>query len=324
MSCAPSTESALADVTGGIKALPAGKMTTGINMVFSTAYQSCRVLDLPPIERSTASVVGISRVGTHTDGIGGKREVTSLSSVQKTHYYINGIATESQCFSVRNNPLIYDYGGSPAVSGTTINFQKNAGSGTGALGIDCSAYVSSAIAVAGLRYKPAADNKPIYIRQNSSKFISAAKSGFTCFDNVTVTPTSTVKAGDIVGVVGHVVAIDSVGADPFGLSLIKTEAGCSSISYKNFDMTVTQSSPSKNGIGLNKYLLKDYLIESGDSGKMTVAFVGMAKQACLAKFQNKSLKPASSAWGFLRHKGTAACLAPRVSMVGESCTQKCF
>ncbi|MBC7466918.1 MAG: hypothetical protein H7256_13095, partial [Bdellovibrio sp.] len=173
-------------------------------------------------------------------------------------------------------------------------------------------------------YKPAVDNKPIFIRQTSSKFIDAAKSGFTCFDNVTVTPTSSVKAGDIGGVSGHVVAVDSVGADPFGLALIKNEAGCSSISYKNFDITVTQSSPSKNGIGINKYLLKDYLIESGDTGKMTVAFVGMAKQACLAKFQNKSIKPASTAWGFLRHKGTSACLAPRVSMVGESCTQKCF
>ncbi|MBC7466424.1 MAG: hypothetical protein H7256_10565, partial [Bdellovibrio sp.] len=197
MACAPSTSADTANSNLTQASLPTGKMTSGINMVFATAYQSCRVLDLPPVERSTASVVGITRVGTHEDGIGGKREVTDLSSVQKTHYYINGIATESQCFSVRNNPLIYDYGGSPSVSGTTINFQKNAGSGTNALGVDCSAYVSSAIAVGGLRYKPAVDNKPIFIRQTSSKFIDAAKSGFTCFDNVTVTPTSSVKAGDI-------------------------------------------------------------------------------------------------------------------------------
>lgn len=301
-----------------------GKMSQGINMVISTAYQSCRVLDLPPIDRSTASVVGVTRVGTHSDGVGGKREITDLKSVQNTHYYIKGIATESQCAAVRNNPLIYDYGGSPAVSKNTISFQTDAGSGTKVLGVDCSAYVSSAIAVAGLRYKPGVDNKPIFIRQTAVKFVDAASSGFSCFDNVTVTPTSTVKAGDIIGVHGHVVAIDKVGADPFGLALIKSEAGCSSIDYKNFDMTITQSSPSKNGIGINKYVLKDYLLESGSTGKMTVAFVGMAKQACLAKFQNKSIKPKDSAWGFLRHKGTPECLAPRVSMVGESCTQKCF
>lgn len=301
-----------------------GKVSKGIDMVFATAYQSCRVLDLPAMDRSTASVVGITRVGTHADGIGGKREVTNLSSVQKSHYYINGIATESQCAPVRNNPLIYDYGGEPAISKNTISFQTDAGSGTKALGVDCSAYVSSTIAVAGLRYKPELANKPIFIRQTSSSFISAAKSGFTCFENVTVSPTSTVKPGDIIGVSGHVVAIDKVGADPFGLSLVKSVSECSNLDYRNFDITITQSSPSKNGIGINKYILKDYLLESGPSGKMTVAFVGMGQQACLAKFQNKSIKPASSAWGFLRHKGTPECLAPRVSMVGESCTQKCL
>lgn len=301
-----------------------GKVSKGIDMVFATAYQSCRVLDLPAMDRSTASVVGVSRVGTHADGIGGKREVTDLASVQKSHYYIKGIATESQCAPVRNNPLIYDYGGEPSISNSTINFQANAGSGTNALGVDCSAYVSSTIAVAGLRYKPEVANKPIYIRQTSTKFISAAQSGFTCFDNVTVTPASTVKAGDIIGVIGHVVAIDKVGSDPFGLALVKSVDGCSNLDFNNFDITITQSSPSKNGIGINKYILKDYLLESGPSGKMTVAFVGMAQQACLAKFQNKSIKPVSTAWGFLRHKGTPECLAPRVSMVGESCTQKCL
>lgn len=293
----------------------------GVNRVFATAYQSCRVLDLPPMDENTPDVVGITRTGTHSDGIGGKREVTDLKSVQKTHYYIRGIATESSCVKVANNPLIYDYGGEPSISGSTLNFFKNAGTGTAVLGVDCSAFVSSAIAVVGMRYKPNLQNKPIFTRQTSSKFIDAAKSGFTCFDNVTVTPKQSIVAGDILGISGHVVIVDRIGKDPFGLAAIKKESECSSLNYKNFDIDVAQSSPSKNGIGLNKFQVRNYLDETT---KIRTAFVEMGKNACLAKFQQKNIKPKSADWGFIRHKGTSECLAPRVSLEGESCAKSCF
>lgn len=299
----------------------ANKVSVGLNRIVATAYQSCRVLDLPAMDRSTPDVVGISRIGTHADGIGGQRAITNLAAVQNSHYYIRGIASESDCAPVRNNPLIYDYGGEPFISGNTISFQQNAGTGTKVLGVDCSSFVSSSIAVAGLRYRPGVDNKPIFIRQTSTKFIDAAQSGFTCFENVTVTNQSSIRPGDIVGVHGHVVAVDKIGDDPFGLKLLTSAAECNKLNYKNFDVTISQSSPSKNGLGINKYILKDYLDESN---KMKIAFVEMGKQACFAYFQNKSLKPSSSEWGFLRHKGTPECIAPRVSVQGESCTKSCF
>ncbi|MBC7741542.1 MAG: hypothetical protein H7061_05065 [Bdellovibrionaceae bacterium] len=299
----------------------AAKMAKGINMVFATAYQSCRVLDLPPMTSATPNVVGITRTGTHADGVGGKRQVTDLKAVQSTHYYIRGLATESSCLPVKNNPLIYDYGGKPYSSGNTLNFFKNSGSGTSAMGVDCSGFVSSAIAVAGLRYKPGLANKPIFANQGARKFMNAKDSGFTCFDNVTVTPTTSLEPGDILGVKGHVLTVDQLGSDPFSLKDMKSASDCSSINYRNFDIVVAQSSPSKNGIGINKFAARDYLSESG---KMKTAFVEMGKAACLAKFQNKSIKPANSEWGFIRHKGTAECIAPRVTMVGETCTQACL
>ncbi len=297
------------------------KIAKGVEMVFSTAYQSCRTLDLPAMDHGTTAVVGISRVGTHPDGVGGKREITNLAAVQNTHYYLRGLASEAQCAPVKNNPLIYDYGGEPAIAGNTINFQKNAGTGTGALGVDCSSYVSSTIAVAGLRYKPGLDNKPIFIRQTSTKFIDAVQSGFSCFENITVDAKSSIATGDIVGVKGHVVIVDSLGPDPFGLQLLNSVNDCQNINYKNFDFIISQSSPSKNGIGINRFVAKDYLDESL---KMRAAFQEMARQSCLAHFQNKPIKPQSTDWGFLRHKGTPECLANRVFMVGEACTQKCF
>lgn len=299
-------------------------VASGLNRVFTTLYQSCQVKDIPDMDVTTPDVVGISRVGTHSDGVGGKRVIASLSSVQNSHYYVRGIApTNSTCYSVRSNPPIYDYGGEPSVSsaGRQINLFKNAGTGTGALGIDCSAYVSSGIAAAGLRYKPSVSNKPIFIRMTSRDFINAKSSGFSCFDNVKVTAQSSVKAGDIVGVPGHVVAIDKVGSDPFALRLVNNINGCNKLNYKDFDITVTQSSPSKGGIGVNKYKVKDYLDETV---KMRTAFVQMGYYACLAKFQNKSYQPIQSDWGFIRHKGTSECKDERVSMVGESCVQSCW
>ncbi len=306
----------------GLPKVPAvdAKVSKGLNMVFANAYQSCRVLDLPPMDGSTPDVSGISRVGTHSDGVGGKRLISDMKKVQSTHYYIRGLASESSCVTVRDNPLIYDYGGKASTSGNTLNFQKNAGSGTAALGIDCSGYVSAGIAVAGLRYKPGLPNKTIYANQGARKFISASSSGFSCFENVTVTPTSGIKVGDIVGVNGHVVAIDRLGSDPFGLKNMRSASECSNVNYRNFDIVVSQSSPSKNGIGINKYIVRDYVAESG---KMKTAFVEMAKQVCLAKFQNKNLKPSSSDWGFVRHKGTSECIAPRAMLAGESCTKAC-
>ena len=109
--------------------------------------------------------------------------------------------------------------------------------------------------------------------------------------------------------------VDRIGKDPFGLALIKNVNDCSNLNYKNFDIDIAQSSPSKNGIGINKYLLRDYLDESP---KIRTAFEGMAEQACLAKFQNRNLKPKNSEWGFLRHKGTPDCLTTRVTLSGES------
>lgn len=298
-------------------------MVTGMNNAISTAYQSCAALDLPPIDASTSDVAGITRLSeTHPDGIGAKRVISNLSQVQQTHPYIKlaGDDNSNSCFNVVSNPLIYDYGGQPAISNNTINFFVNSGSGTSALGIDCSALVSSAAAAGGLRYKPGLENKAIYIRQNSSKFINASASNFTCYQNITLTKESWIKPGDIAAVTGHVLMIDKVGDDPFGIYQMNSISECNSIDYRNFDFIVAQSSPSKNGIGINKYIAKDYLKESS---KMQTLFVTMAKSACQAYFKNTSIKPLNSEWGIIRHKGTPECLAPKIEMAKQSCVSQC-
>ncbi|AZZ37757.1 hypothetical protein CIK05_13430 [Bdellovibrio sp. qaytius] len=297
-------------------------VVVGSHNVLATAYQSCAVLEIPDMSAATPDAQGIERYGTHPDGIGGKRRVASLSSVQNTHPYIKVAGgAQAGCFNVRNNPLIYDYGGEASVANNVINFAKDSGSGTSALGVDCSAYVSSAIAAGGLRYKPGVENKAIYIRQTSSKFINAKSSGFSCFNNVTATPSTSILPGDIVGVSGHVLIVDKVGADPFGLKRLKSASDCNSMNISNFDFTVSQSSPSKGGVGLNKYVAKDYLREST---KMSTAFLGFAKAACQAYFGGKSVATPSSSYGVIRHNGQANCLSPRIQLAYQSCVSQCM
>ena len=306
-------------------------MTIGMNNVFTTAYQSCQAYNIPAITGSTPKVTGITKLSqNHPDGIGGRRVIGQLSSVQQTHPYIKvaGNVSSSTCFDVNANPLIYDYGGEPLVSNNLLNFFKNAGSGTSVLGIDCSSLISAAASAGGLRYKPGLENKAIFIRQSAEKFINAAASGFACYQNITVTPINSIKSGDIAAVYGHVVMIGRVGEDPFGFKKFTSASACNSVSSRNFDFTLVHSSATKNGMGINKYVAKDYLNEVNPDTissveKMRTLFTSMGQAACKAYFDGNSSTPKSSEWGIIRHKGTAACLAPKIKMAGQSCVSSC-
>ena len=204
-------------------------------------------------------------------------------------------------------------------SSSQISLFQDSGGGD-ALGIDCSAFVSSAVGVAGLRYKPGTDNKPVYTRYTSRDFISATKSNWTCYENISVSKSNSIKSGDIVAVEGHVVMVDTVGADPFGISKVSSSSGCDSLSYKNYDFAVIQSSPSKNSVGINRYRANVYLSESS---KMQAVFGAYAKAQCRAKFSGATTNASTSSFGIIRHKDTAQCKTTALSLVGESCIKNC-
>lgn len=299
--------------------------TFGGRWAFSTAYQSCQSLQLPAMDARTPDVQGIAIVGTHPDGVGRKRSIASLSKVQSSHYYIKDMSSYGQsCFNVRQNPLIYDYGGKPyatTAADSPIDMFKNNGNGTSVLGIDCSGYVFSSYATAGLRLKAGRALKASDSwAWGSSSYVEPQNNGLTCLNKISVNSSSTMKAGDIVAVYGHVLLIDKVGADPFGIKNAKSAADCSKLSSDKFDFTVAQSSPSKEGIGLNYFDAKIYL---STSSKMKAGLEKYAYYTCLAKFDGKSYTPNVGTLSVVRHKGTAECMAPRVKMARESCIASC-
>lgn len=297
----------------------------GARWAFATAYQTCQSVALPDMSAQTPELQGIVITGKHSDGVGSKREIASLSQVQGTHPYIKDVGNYGEgCFSVRTNPLIYDYGGKPygtTAADSAIDLFKNNGDGTKVLGIDCSGYVYTSMATAGLRLKAGRALKASDSwAWGSSSYVEPQNNGLTCLSKISVTPTDSLRAGDIVAVYGHVLIVDKAGADPFGISAAKTASDCSNIKSSGFDFTVAQSSPSKGGVGINFFDARVYL---PTSTKMQTGLEKYAYYACLAKVNNKSYTPNVGTLSVVRHKGTADCMAPRVKLARESCIQSC-
>ncbi len=295
-------------------------LASAINKSVATAYQTCKVLDLSPMDSHTPSVSGIRILPTPHPGGGRQREIANASLVAQTHYYVREYQHRTGCFDVKRSPLIYDFGGQPAVAENSLSYFSNSGTGTTALGVDCSAFVSTILSVGGRRYKESLVNKPIYVRQSSAKFLNPESSGFNCLARVSLTQDQTIATGDIIAISGHVVMIDQVATDPFGLNDISSPSQCSGLKAENFRFAVVQSSPSKLGIGINRYWVKDYAKESSS---MRAAFERIGYFACLAKTKGIVQTPRESNFSLIRSRDSESCQSPKISLVGESCVAGC-
>lgn len=305
----------------------ANAVAQGAVKALATAYQSCQAKIIPAMNASSSSVEGISIIGTHPDGVGKKRVIGNLAQVRQSHYYVReGIEKDPSCFNVGNSPLIYDYGGKPYATtavDSPLDFFKNAGSGTAVLGVDCSGYVFSALAASGLRVSPGKRLTASQVYGISARmYMNPADNGLSCLAPVPSTKDKPLADGDILASTGHVVVIDRVGSDPFGVNRLSSASQCTAanISYRNFDFDVLQSSPVKGGIGLDRMRASAYF---GESASMQAALVQYAVAACKARFGAPStIKPAQGR--LVRHKLTSECLDRVVPLARESCVQSCF
>lgn len=300
--------------------------SSGALKVMATAYQSCEAIRKPAMDATSPSVEGISIVGTHPNGVGKKRVVSDITALKRSHYYIREGVENSSCFNVQKSPLIYDYGGKPyatTASNSPLSLFKDAGDGTTVLGIDCSGYVFSALAAAGLRVSSGKTLKASLVYGiNAAMYMDPVNNGLTCLSAVSSTRDSALLDGDILASSGHVVMITDVGSDPFGLSAIQKISDCTSaqMNYQRFDFSVLQSSPYKGGIGIDRAKASDYLSESTS---MRSALLEYAVAACKAKFGSTStIKPASAR--LVRHKLSSDCRDTAVAIEGSSCVQSCL
>ncbi|HVK62790.1 MAG TPA: hypothetical protein VM432_14630, partial [Bdellovibrionales bacterium] len=172
----------------------------GALKTISVAYQSCSAGLSKALDSDTPSLKGISIVGTHSDGVGSKREISSLDQLISSQPYLQSYVKPvngTNCFDVRANPMIYDYGGKPYTTSdqeSTFNLFKNAGSGTSVLGIDCSAYVYVSLASAGFKVKASGRLKAIGASGiSSSMYANPEGNGLTCLQHASFETTSSLK-----------------------------------------------------------------------------------------------------------------------------------
>ena len=297
----------------------------GARRVLATAYQSCDVMKLQPMTESTPNVAGIKVVGRHPSG-GNRRQIASLPQLVGSDYYIKGqTLAKNSCFEVRNSPLIYDFGGKPYTSSQNtkvLDMFKNAGTGEAVLGIDCSAYVFSSLMAAGLKTDPSREMKgSLVLAYGSGAFKEPQSNNMKCLQKISVTKTASIAAGDIVAINGHVVMIDEVGADPFGLKKITKSADCTTakLSAKNFDFVIAQSSPSKSGIGINRFAARDYL---DTSTTIKLGLQAYAVAACRAQY-GLAANLNSPSLSVVRHKRTAECKMAPLELAKQECTDSC-
>jgi hypothetical protein len=299
----------------------------GLRVAFATSYQSCKVLDLPPMDNSTENLEGIAISGTHSNGVGKKRVYKNIPKIFASHYYYKNITPLTKsCYLPAKQPLIYDYGGKPSTSSdanSTLDLFTNKGSGTSVLGIDCSGFIFSALARGGLRLSPSKPIKAAVVHGISAKmFKDPQKNGLSCFSPITVSAKQHLLGGEVVASSGHIIMIDDVGTDPFGVKNIKNPADCNlrTISSENFNFSIIQSSPYKNAIGIGKSKASAYLKESSS---MRAGFEKYAVSACQAQF-GKNQTPKVSEITIVRNKDILECVNDNyIAFEKESCVSSC-
>lgn len=296
----------------------------GARKVMSTAYQSCSVLDLDlmPINHTTQGIQATSR---HPSGRGWRRIVSSLRDVNRTHYYLSqvDIQRNNQCTNVHRAPLIYDYGGKPSTSMSSINLFKNSGSGSKSLGVDCSGFVTSAMASAGLRLKQRVFIRPIHVKGiNSGMFKNAHRNNLSCLKQQDITVQNPIQPGDIIASNSHVFIVEFVSRDPFGLQDINNSDQCHSqiIPLSNFQFSIIQSSAHNNGVGINRMHIRDAV-----DGLHTIkrGLQRIASRACYKRFGMDTHKNITEL-SIVRHSSrTPACRDREIYLENQECLKTC-
>lgn len=315
------------------------RLIKGALNVMSHLYQNCAVLKQPTLS-ATLSVEGIVITGAHSGGVGQKREIEFKNSLPvpqfyTSHPYLKDFATyfenegrKKGCFDLTKNAPIYDFGGKPAWRNGKLELFINSGSGTSALGMDCSGFVFAAAMASGQRLIKSKANDPADLLMNygAGALRQPTQNGLTCLSPYVIeTPaqgTTQLRAGDIMATSGHVVMIEWVGPDPFGIAKLSSVADCVPEKFDSttFAVRIIHSSSANNGIGVARHTLAGF-----SRPTMSAGFVEFAVKSCRAYF-DKSFKTTSNlaaGANIVRPSADEACKDSRVKMSYDECVSQC-
>ncbi len=291
----------------------------------AVAYQSCEAARSPALTSEDQDLEGIAIVGKHETGRGNKREVSNLNLVQQTHAYLANHNSGGQCQSTFKTPLIYDFGGKPyskSEADSPLDYFRNHGTGSKELGTDCSGYVFSALATAGLKLHPKVELKARgVLSYNARRFLDPIKGGTACFRKLQSHKSENIQNGDLVVTAGHIFIVDQANSHPLGVDTTASQRDCNDITEDDFNFEVLQSSPSKGALGINRMKATDYL---KSSKTMRLELIRYAQHLCMSKF-NSTQALDQPKLSVVRHKQTPECLSSKkIKLSKESCVKACL
>ena len=288
----------------------------GAKKVMAIAYQSCNSLDLSLMPKNYI-----------TQGIKGNkysRTIVNTNAVKESHYYLSQIQipNRQQCINIKSFPVLYDFGGKPSTTIHSMNLFKDHG-GASILGLDCSGFVTTALASAGLRLGFNVPLVPRDIHEINTWFLKEPKrKNFSCLIKQNITSENPIQPGDIITSNGHVIIIDEVRTDPFSLNSITNFEQChfQQMRDEQFQFSIIQSSAINNAVGINRMKFSE---SAFFMGSLKTGLQKTASRICYKKFgqiRHQNISEIS----VLRHNvHEPKCRQPEIHLKNQECLLFC-
>jgi hypothetical protein len=305
----------------------------GALKTMAVMYQSCDAIRKDPYEFRATIDDELSFVRANNGGHSYRiRSIPSKnqSQVIRDHYYLDKNGPDNrQCRDMRPTPPIYTYGGWPKVSKNNIDIlQTHRPGGVPYTGLDCSSFINTSLSAAGLAVKPYGTVASNALTSTDYARLSDRNS---CFASPRFSGNDTIKSGDILAWSGHVIMIDKVGNDPFGLEKMRARGvklrsarDCdynmprNVSAFLNFDLI---QSAGLGSLAIMRNHASQYLTKQG----LGLKVYDMAVAACKANVGSPAV-PDRDAATLIRHKGssqTGCTLPKKATLTGEQCVAQC-
>jgi len=322
---------------------PAAK---GARLLLASMFQSCKALDnvIGPETKNLQGVTSAKKFRkpnsrSYQYGVSGGRlrKITNNEDYVNSHIVLKELAKDPDypakgCKSVLDQPPVYGYGSRTGVSksGEVRLFKKGSGvarSSKPASGIDCSAFISTALGSQGL--KVTTSSGP-FVSNTTRSFSALTRQKNSCLKPATFEANDTIRPGDMLNVAGsHIVMIDGVGIDPLGINKRAKTNSCHDISVNDFDFTFIHSGALKNSYGPSRVHISTY---AKKPGTMFSNLRQIALKACLNKVKGKkdvvstANMSTNSRFSLIRHQSdNPSCRSDkRVKLEGEDCVKQCL
>lgn len=312
---------------------PVNPAALGAKKVLSTFFQTCDALDAV-IQESTPPLRGVTRIKTGRKDIPYKRKIYSNKKYVKSHILLSQLDQDpsypgEMCLDMTKRPPLYGYGSRkyPNNKGEINLFTKGAGGtrGGAASQIDCSSFVSVALATQGLKVNSRTSKFQSLTTRNFKEELS--KSG-SCLKHATFKGDDTIHPGDMINVAGkHIVMIDEIGEDPLAIEKFAKKKKCNSISLSDFDFTYIHSGAIKNNYGPSRVHVTTH---NGGTmfNNLRIAAIKQCKRIVANKTGEVSSDrlPPNRKFDIIRHNSDSPkCITDKkVKLRNEECVEQCM